>query len=682
VPSLAERSTLLRRRLSGDSSHLLFALAVAVVFVATLYFARVVIVPVTLAVLFTFLLTPVVSLLERIRLPRTASALLVVLLGVAAVGAFGWMVAKQFVNVTEQFPNYATNIQQKIASLRNSRGSRLAKATDTVRELGSEIEEGSAATAGTPAAPLANPQNARSKASQASASTSQKNSKPSPGDAGTAANPVPVKVVSPPANSMDSLPSVLDAVATAGIVIVFTFFMLLQREDLRNRFIRLAGQGRLKVMTQALDEAAQRVSRYLLLQSLVNVSYGVIIGVALYFLKIPNALLWGAIAGTLRFLPYIGPPLGAFFPVALSLAVFNGWSRPLMTAGVFICLEIVVSNFVEPLLYGAQTGVTSIGILFAAVFWTTLWGPVGLLLSTPLTVCLVVMGRHVPFLSFLQIMLGDEPVLPPEARFYQRLLAMDQDEARRILEQDFKDMCLGDLYDSVIVRALSLAEQDRHRDMLDETTEKFIFQSTKELLDEQLERCSPQNGTPQNGSAYDEAAEAPHESGGQPAPPKCAEDRAPRQVGKILCLPARDEADEIVGIMLTQLLERDGYLAQCLSPASTNEMLEQVALEKPEIVCISALPPFAVAHARTLYRKLRERWPALTILTGLWQFSGDADKIAARMGIGKNGTVCAALSDVMHEITEINREKTASLNEHPAEMVKVGQSLAVEKVSR
>ena len=179
-----------------------------------------------------------------------------------------------------------------------------------------------------------------------------------------------------------------------------------------------------------------------------------------------------------------------------------------MTAGVFLCLEIVVSNFVEPLLYGAQTGVTSIGILFAAVFWTTLWGPVGLLLSTPLTVCLVVMGRHVPYLSFLQIMLGDEPVLPPEARFYQRLLAMDQDEARRILEQDFKDMCLGDLYDSVIVRALSLAEQDRHRDMLDETTEKFIFQSTKELLDEQLERCSPQNGTPQNGPAYDEAAEA------------------------------------------------------------------------------------------------------------------------------------------------------------------------------
>ena len=671
---------MLRRRLSGDSSHLLFALAVAVVFVATLYFARVVIVPVTLAVLFTFLLTPVVSFLERIRLPRAASALLVVLLGVAAVGAFGWMVAKQFVNVTEQLPNYATNIQQKIASLRNSRGNRLAKATDTVRQLGSEIEEGSAATAGTPAAPLANPQNARSKASQASASTSQKNSKPAPG-AGTAANPVQVKVVSPPANFMGSLPGVLDAVATAGIVIVFTFFMLLQREDLRNRFIRLAGQGRLKVMTQALDEAAQRVSRYLLLQSLVNVSYGIIIGVALYFLKIPNALLWGAIAGTLRFLPYIGPPLGAFFPVALSLAVFNGWSRPLMTAGVFLCLEIVVSNFVEPLLYGAHTGVTSIGILFAAVFWTTLWGPVGLLLSTPLTVCLVVMGRHVPFLSFLQIVLGDEPVLPPEARFYQRLLAMDQDEARQILEQDFKDMCLEDLYDSVIVRALGLAEQDRHRDMLDETTEKFIFQSTKELLDEQLERYSPQNGSPQNGSAHNEATEAPHETSGQQAPAK-SEDRAPRQVGKILCVPARDEADEIVGIMLTQLLERDGYLAQCLSPAGTNEMLEQVALEQPEIVCISALPPFAVAYARTLYRKLRERSPALTILTGLWQFTGDADKIAARMGMGKTGTVYATLADVMHEITEINREKTASVNDRLPTIVKVGPGRDVEKVSR
>ena len=614
-------------------------------------------------------------------MPRAASALLVVLLGVAAVGAFGWMVAKQFVNVTEQLPNYATNIQQKMESLRNSRGSRLAKATDTVRQLGSEIEEGAAATAGTPAAPLANPQNARSKASQASASTSQKNSKPAP-VAGTAANPVQVNVVSPPANFMGSLPSVLDTVATAGIVIVFTFFMLLQREDLRNRFIRLAGQGRLKVMTQALDEAAHRVSRYLLLQSIVNICYGVIIGVTLYFLKIPNALLWGAIAGTVRFLPYIGPPIGAFFPVALSLAVFHGWSRPLMTAGVFLSLEIVVSNFVEPLLYGAQTGITSIGILFAAVFWTTLWGPVGLLLSTPLTVCLVVMSRHIPYLSFLQIVLGDVPVLPPEARFYQRLLAMDQDEARQILEQDFKDMCLGDLYDSVIVRALSLVEQDRHRDMLDETTEKFIFQSTKELLDEQLERCSPQNGSPQNGSAHNEATEDPHETSGPQTPVKSAEDRAPRQVGKILCVPARDEADEIVGMMLTQLLERDGYLVQCLSPAGTNEMLEQVALEKPEIVCISALPPFAVAYARTLYRKLREHSPALTILTGLWQFSGEADKIAARMGMGKTGTVYATLADVMHEITEIDREKTASVDEHPEEMVKVGPGRDVERVSR
>jgi hypothetical protein len=216
---------------------------------------------------------------------------------------------------------------------------------------------------------------------------------------------------------------------------------------------------------------------------------------------------------------------------------------------------------------------------------------------------------------------------------------------------------------------------------LDETTEKFIFQSTKELLEEQLERCSLQNGSPQNGSAHNEATEASHETRELTAA-KPAEDRAPRQVGKILCVPARDEADEIVGIMLTQLLEREGYVAQCLSPAGTNEMLEQVVLEKPEIVCISALPPFAVAHARTLYRKLRECSPAVTILTGLWQFSGDADKIAARMGMGKNGAVYATLSDVMHEITEINREKTASVNEHPAEMVKVGPGRDVEKVSR
>ncbi len=210
---------------------------------------------------------------------------------------------------------------------------------------------------------------------------------------------------------LESLPNILGPIGTAGIVLVFTIFMLLQREDLRNRFIRLAGDGRLSVMTQAMDEAGDRVSHYLFLQSMVNASYGLIIGFSLYLMHVPNAVLFGVIAGILRFLPYVGPPIGAFLPVMLSLAVFDDWTRPLMVLGIYVVIEVVVANFIEPMLYGSKTGISSIAVLVAAVFWTFLWGPIGLVLSTPLTVCLVVLGRHIPSMRFLSVLLGDEPCL-------------------------------------------------------------------------------------------------------------------------------------------------------------------------------------------------------------------------------------------------------------------------------
>ena len=317
-----------------------------------------------------------------------------------------------------------------------------------------------------------------------------------------------------------------------------------------------------------------------------------------------------------------------------------------MTIGTFAGLEITVSNFVEPFLYGGQTGVTPIGILFAAIFWTTLWGPIGLLLSTPLTVCLVVMGRHIPRLAFLQIILGDEPVLTPDARFYQRLLAMDQEEARQVLEEDFKDKPLSELYDSVLVPALSLVEQDRHRDMLDGATEKFIFQSTKELVEEQLERSSPATSQTESATGRTSAFETTTVSVAAFA----AGAQHDISCSKIICVPARDEADEIVAMMLVQLLQQAGYAAQCSPFGSAAEMLDYVVREKPDIVCISALPPFALAHARTLYRKLREYSQDLEIVLGLWGFSGDADKVAARVGMGKPATVCATLSEAVEKV--------------------------------
>ena len=274
----------------------------------------------------------------------------------------------------------------------------------------------------------------------------------------TSTKPVPVEIVQPTSNFIESLPNILGPIGTAGIVLVFTIFMLLQREDLRNRFIRLAGDGRLSVMTQAMDEAGDRVSHYLFLQSMVNASYGLIIGFSLYLMHVPNAVLFGVIAGILRFLPYVGPPIGAL-PVMLSLAVFDDWTRPLMVLGIYVVIEVVVANFIEPMLYGSKTGISSIAVLVAAVFWTFLWGPIGLVLSTPLTVCLVVLGRHIPSMRFLSVLLGDEPVLTPEVHYYQRLLATDHEEARQVLRGHLKEKSLEELYDTVMIPALLMAEQ-------------------------------------------------------------------------------------------------------------------------------------------------------------------------------------------------------------------------------
>jgi predicted PurR-regulated permease PerM len=276
-----------------------------------------------------------------------------------------------------------------------------------------------------------------------------------------------------------SLGPILGPLETGVMVIVFTLFMLMKREDLRNRIIRLAGQRRLNLMTQALDDAATRLSRYLLLQFLVNACYGLLFGIGLYFIGVPHALLWGVVGALLRFVPYVGTLIGAAFPIVMALAVFPTWTQASLAFSLFVVLELVISNFVEPWLYGAHTGISSLAILVGAVFWTILWGPLGLILSTPLTVCLILLGRYVPQLGFVEVLLGDEPVLSPEEHFYQRLLAMDQDEARNIAQGYLQDNSLGSLYESVLIPALSLAEQDRHMDTLDEKRTNFIFQVPK-----------------------------------------------------------------------------------------------------------------------------------------------------------------------------------------------------------
>jgi predicted PurR-regulated permease PerM len=596
-----------------DESHLL-VLVTAVVIIATLYFAKVVLVPFALAILFTFILAPPVGWLERIRVPRFVAVLLMVLLALGAVGSLGWVVTNQLVSATSHWSEYRANIKDKIESIRKNRPQSLNTAAQAVQEISTDLN----ATTPAPPAPAAG----RSPAGKIPGAA-----------AATPVKPIPVEVIPPPTSILESVPNFLGPIGTAGIVLVFTIFMLLQREDLRNRFIRLAGDGRLSVMTHAMEEAGERVSRYLFLQSMVNASYGLIIGFSLYLMHVPNAALFGVIAGIFRFLPYIGPPIGALLPVMLSLAVFNDWTRPLMVLGIYVVIEIVVANFIEPMLYGTKTGISSLAVLVAAVFWTFIWGPIGLVLSTPLTVCLVVLGRHVPNMRFLNVLLGDEPVLSPEVHYYQRLLATDFEEAQQVLKGHLKEKSLEELYDSVLIPALTMAEQDRHRNDLDEETVTFIYQSTREFVEELSEKAGKDSAASSSGAAP--AAASPVASG--PAT-------------RVICVPASGEADEIIGMMLGQLLGVAGHDVHCIPIGTVEEMLAQVVRAQPGIVCISAVPPLAMTHARAIYARLRKEFPSQPMIVGLWNYTGDVVRSASRIDTPERVRVLTSLAEVVLQV--------------------------------
>ena len=496
--------------------------AVVLVFavVAALYFARDILIPLAFALVLTFLLTPAVALLEKLRLGRVLPVILAVLVSMAAAGWITWIIANQLVDVASQLPTYRQNIHVKIEALRNRGKGPLGRAADSAEDIGKELSSPDApAIVSTP--PIR--------------SQKDRNAPKIP------PAPVPVQIVPTRTNGWSEIPDLLKPflapLGRAGMVLIFAIFMLLKREDLRNRLLRLVGLGQMNMMTQALDDAAHRVSRYLLMQFLVDAGFGTLFGTGLYFIGVPNPVLWGVLAGILRIVPYVGTLVAAAMPIILSLAVFNGWLPPLLVFSLFAALELVISNFVEPLLYGAHTGISSLALLVTAVFWTVLWGPAGLILSTPLTVCVVVLGRYFPQLSFLHILLGDDEALEAEAQLYQRLLAMDQSEARTIVESFLKERPLIELYDSVLIPALSLAEQDRHNGTLDTTHEDFLFLSISEMMAE-FSEYHPVLGSPEK------------EDG----------DRGPGPTGdyngRILCLPALDQADEITAAMLAQLLEQ------------------------------------------------------------------------------------------------------------------------------
>jgi predicted PurR-regulated permease PerM len=592
----------LKRSYSSHETKRLLGIVTAVVAISTLYLARAVFIPLALAFLFALLLTPPVAFLERIKVPRSLAIFTVVLALLALGGLIGWKASQQFVDLTNQIPMYKEALKAKIDSIKGSGSQSLSNASNAVEELENEIV-------------------------QVTPGSSENGSKKNAGPRGSSpSHPLSVAVV-PPTNPIGSVQNVIGPLATAGLVTIFTIFILFGRENLRNRLIRLASAGQLNLMTKAMDEASQRINRYLLLQFFVNSGYGLLIALALHFIGVPNAALWGLGAAILRFLPYVGPPLAALMPILLSLAIFPGWYHALATAGLFLVLELIVSNVLEPLLYSAHVGLSPLAILVAAIFWTLVWGLPGLVLSTPLTVCIVVMGRYVPGLDFLNVILGDEPVLEPHSKYYQRLLAADQNEAKQILENCLKEKPLEEVYSSVVIPALSLAEQDRHRHQLDEETQTFVYQSTREIVEELAAKAS----------------EKPLE----------AEVQNPRETRSldVLCIPARDEADDVTGTLLSQILERQGHSAKSIRIAPVATMLSTVCELNPRIVCISALPPHALGHARALYARLQKQFPELYILICLWHFKGDPRQAEIRLRMAKDHGFLTSLPDVCQHIS-------------------------------
>ena len=517
--------------------------------VAVLYFARDVLIPLAFAITLTLILSPAVGWLQKLHIRRLPGTLLVMIVFLSIASGIGYVIVNQLVDVVSELPAYRENIDNKLKALRTPNQGPLGKAAQSVQELGKELT----APPETPSS-----QAPRMRSGRASAPT----------------GPVPVQVVPAPSNALAYLRDVtkpfLAPLAKLGIVLVFTLFLLVEESDLRNRVFRLAGLSRLNLMTQAVADGTRRISRYLMLQFLVNAGFGLLCGIGLYMIGVPYAALWGAVAALLRIVPYVGSVVAGTLPLLLSLAVFDGWRQPLLVFALFATLEVITGNFLEPWLYGAQTGISSLALLLTTLFWAALWGPAGLILSTPLTVCVVVLGRHVPQLAFLHILLGDQPVLAPDAQLYQRLLAMDEHEARAVAEEYRREHSLAELYDTVIVPALTMAEQDRHKGALDPEREEFLFVSLREMMADFAEPPAEQ------------ARDAMYAMG-------------PRRV---LCLPANDEADEIGSAMLAQLLENAGSTAVSF-PVGPSALGTVALIEPCEPPTCSAYRPSSPSRFRT-----------------------------------------------------------------------------------
>ncbi len=598
----------------------LWFITVAVLAIAVLFLAKVLLLPLGFAILFAFLLAPVVALLERLRLPRPVAAVLVILAFAGLLCVATWTIFTQLVAIANDLPTYGGNIAQKMQTLHSPSNSAYSRAQREIEEISNELG-------------IANSTGAI----------------PPPGESaakplGTSPeHPVQVREVGRPTGRLDELGGVIEPLTTALLSVVFTFFVLLQREDLRNRLIHLSGDRNLSRMTQAMRDASRRISRYFLLQVAVNIVYGTLVCVALYFIGLPHWFLFGALAFLCRFVPYVGAPIAALTPTVLSLAVFPGWRHSAEIFGVFVLLEIVTANYVEPHVYGKHTGLSTLAVLIAAAFWTLIWGPVGLILSVPLTVCLVVMGSHIPSLEFLTVLLGDQPVIPPYTAFYQRMLAHDEREASDILQNCLKSESLAAVYDSILIPALTLVEMERQKGELEESTVSFIRTSTSEMVEELGFRAAEEK----NESARNLESNANAENAAGVAESLIPNPSIPAP--GVVVIPVRDGSDDLISTMLTQVLDQAGFHSTCIPIQRIDETVAAVTEQKPDLVFLSGMPPVAMARANRIFRSLRRANPALKIVMGIWNYNEDPAKAAQMISRTEDLHISTSLSDAIAE---------------------------------
>lgn len=543
------------------------ALVSVLLVVAALYFGQAILMPLTMAVLLTFLLGPLVLMLERRRAPRVLAVILVMGAIAGIVGSATWVIASQFVEMAGELNTYKANLKEKLHSF-SFKGGAIEEVQETIKEVSKAAEEGGSAA----------PESA----------TAQ-----------------PLRVVLDKEVPFERLTlfmsTVLTPLANLAVIVVLVLFMLLNREDLRNRIVRLAGT-RLTLTTRTLDDIGTRISRYLLASAVINGSFGIVAAAGLWAIGVHYALMWGFLAGLLRFIPYVGPMLGASMPITMAFIQFPGqdWEHLAMTVALFVVLELITNNLVEPLIYGHSAGVSTVALLVSVAFWTWVWGPMGLVLAVPLTVVMAVLGEHVQALAPLGILLGDKPPLASSVTYYQRLLASDVDEAASILEDQQKSGGLTEVYDDVLMPALVLAEKDREQGDLSHESQAYIWQVTREFIEDLA-----------------------------PAPEQLAATNGePGMRARVLGLPAHDEADVLALEMLRHIVPiKGGELKILSSTLLISEALAQLADDLPDAVCISSLGPIGQRQTRGLCKRLRLAYPQLRIIVGRWGFQGDREQM-------------------------------------------------------